>query len=290
VSTVIELLSKQLIPIGSLQQITYSGWLHSLETEQIRSLLEVVRKQSDDAMDAVQLLEGFLRLHPESAAELADFSIWALGVPMQRTGRHSTFVWAELAIRYVDHAPSELGRITLNQIGTLQTAHDGEMNKLLRASWNLSDKKEFFEQLISPLLVGRSIEAWWSRQILASIPLAEVGVDYLISWVRSDPSNRAFPLARVIGAPTGRPSDLHARLLEEFDEFGVGSAFSAEYNSGSWTGSMEDWTRGKLTAAKLWLTDERPAVQKWGRWMVANLEESLRSAAASEAEERLIRY
>jgi hypothetical protein len=207
---------------------------------------------------------------------------------MLRATHPSSFEWAQLAKRYVKAAPLEIGRITLDQIGALQTAHNSDFDQTLKMAWDASNKEQFFEELIAPLLAEKTVEAWWARQVIHHLPIAELGTEYLINWIRSDPSERAHVIAMIVGAPFGRPSDLHARLLEEFDAFGVGSAFSADYNSGTFMGSAVNWTQGKLEGAKRWLTDERPAVQKWGRRMVAGLEESLRREASREAEERFV--
>lgn len=107
-----------------------------------------------------------------------------------------------------------------------------------------------------------------------------------MKWVAYEPARRARRLAEVIGAPVGRPSDLHAVLLERFGEHGVGSEFFGDYISGTWWGSEAARTRGLLDQAKEWQRDDRPVVQEWARRVAADLEEMLRRAEGREEEER----
>jgi hypothetical protein len=109
-----------------------------------------------------------------------------------------------------------------------------------------------------------------------------------MEWVSADPQNRARHLAEVLGSPVGRPSDLHATLLEKFDAEGVGGAYAARFMSGTFVGSASDWTRGKLEQAKQWLADERPVIVEWAKRLVRNLEKDLQRELDREAEEPLL--
>lgn len=289
VRRIVDLLRQKQIPSDRFQQITYSGWLHSLSVDQFTSILDEAPANENLPIDVVSFLEGYLRIHPEAAAALAAPVLSAIRVPMLRASHPSAYEWAALAKRYISTGPLEIGRVTLEQIGALRTAHNSELDQTLRMSWNASNKEQFFEKLIAPLLLERTAEAWWARQVVHHLPIADLGEDYLTAWIRSNPSERAHVIAEIIGAPFGRPSDLHARLLEEFGGFGVGSAFWADYNSGTFMGSSVTWTQGKLEGAKRWLTDERPAIRQWARGMVAGLEESLHREINREAEEKLMR-
>lgn len=289
VERVTELLQAKVIPGNRIQQIAFSNWLSRLTVAQLLRIVRFVPKGDNFDVDLVSLIDNYLRLHPESVPALQETAMTVLESPLVRNRQPNSYEWADLAKRYVDAAPMKIGELTLRQVSAVETAHDADLSQTLKAAWDASDREEFFIQLVAPRLEDKTLDSWWARQVIHRLPISDLGHDYLLAWVREDPETRAYALAAIIGAPFGRPSNLHAMLLDEFEEFDVGSAFSADFNSGTFWGSAVDWTRGKLESARRWLDDERPAVQKWGRWMVAGLEASLQREMIRDAEEKVIR-
>jgi hypothetical protein len=121
---------------------------------------------------------------------------------------------------------------------------------------------------------------------LERFPLSELGGEHVIEWVRGKPDARAYAIAQILGAPAGRPSELHAALLEHFPGQGVGDAFLSDFVSGTYWGPAADHTRGLIAQARQWLDDDRPAIRDWARKLIQTLEAMLKGDETRDAEER----
>ena len=190
---------------------------------------------------------------------------------------------------YIDRATVKIARIALQRIAEQKYYVDGDVQGVLLSAWKNGDKKQLFRDVFAPLLTQKGIESWSLRQSLAWFPFTDLEADFLIDSVAENPKERAYPLADVIGSPSGQFQELHAELLDKFDEHGAGSAFFSSFMSCSWMGSAADRTRSKLDRARPWLEDQRPAVREWARNLVRNLEEELKRNETPDAEESLYR-
>jgi len=178
----------------------------------------------------------------------------------------------------------------LQDIAAREYAHDLMLDEILKRAWAAApDKRRFFTEVLAPWLDAGTSGGWCVRQALEHFPVEEVGVDFLVDWVAAKPDPRAHNLADVLGPPLGRPSDLHAALLERFTEYGVGDVFFGGFISGTWTGSASGWSKGRLAEAKKWLEDERPVIREWAKRAVANLEQIVEHDLVRDAEEQIRR-
>jgi hypothetical protein len=187
----------------------------------------------------------------------------------------------------VNENPYEIAQAALDEIGRRQSSIQRGLVEVLQTAWKLSDKGRLFREVIAPWLEIETPEAWWVRRAIErALPLKQVGVDGLARWVSERPEVRAPRLAGIIGAPSGRPSDAHAMLLERFGDQNVGSKFYGSFISGAWSGPASTRTRGKLEEAKAWVDDERPAIREWAKNVVKGLETTLERDLKAEEEER----
>jgi RHS repeat-associated protein len=197
--------------------------------------------------------------------------------------------WVELAHKFAEQAPIELTEAALKRIGEFKLYHTTEyIERVLKPAWDSGDKRKLFLEVFASFIIRTDLIGWHLRQELESFLFEDLGAEFLIEWVSKDPKKRAHHLAEVIGPPVGRPSDLHAILLEKFDAEGVGRAYAARFMSGSFVGSASDWVRGKLQHAKEWLTDERPVIVEWAKRLIRSLEKDLERELAREEEEPLL--
>lgn len=147
--------------------------------------------------------------------------------------------------------PYEIAQAALDEIARRQSSIQHGLVEVLQTAWKLSDKEKLFREVIGPRLEIETSEAWWVRKAIErALPLEQVNVEDLALWVTERPAVRASRLASLIGAPSGRPSDAHAMLLERFGDQDVGNTLYGAFVSGSWSGPASARTRGKLEEAK----------------------------------------
>jgi hypothetical protein len=283
-----QLLESKSIPPASVATLSYHPWGPAVPPAEALRLVEVADAAGADADAMVTFVNAYISQQPDARGVFHGFAVRLLGVAADAAPTHdSIYQWAELAKLYVTDVPTEVAFAAMRVIVRRSSAHDGELREVLQAAWEVGDKRQLFTAVFAPALTVGGIEAWYLRDALRHVPFWELEVPFLLSWVAEAPGERAYPLADVIGPPSGRPSDLHAALLEQYGDEGVASAFSSRFNSGSWVGSAVSWTMSKLDRAKPWLEDERPAVREWAAELVRGLEEELQRDKVREAEERL---
>jgi hypothetical protein len=271
-----------------LPMLSYTAWAHSLNPTEIELLINAVRRDGRYPAAVASFLDSLVHIRPDIESAIAGTAVAILVDTIPSKSRpHSPFDWADLAARFVELDPIAVAGAALEAIAISQTAHDSELNAIVQHAWRTGDKGALFEKVISPYLDEPGLESWWVRAALENFPVADLGLDYLLEWVAASPKVRAPTLARLLGPPIGAFTDLHATLLERFDKFGVGSAFTARFNSGSWTGNWSDWIKFKIQQAEIWTRDSRPVVREWALQLTKWLRADLTDAENREAEERL---
>lgn len=190
------------------------------------------------------------------------------------------------ALMYVEQAPNQIAIASLKQLASGNFVQNEDLHTILKQAWESGDKMYLFTEIFAPAFTAGWPSGWHVRRELTGFPFADLGVQFLTNWVAVNPKERASAFADVIGPPSMPFPDLHAALLEQFEEHGVGRAFHASFMSGSWMGSASGWTRSKLEVAQQWLNDERLAVHEWVLNVVKNLQEELKRNEAREAEEQ----
>jgi hypothetical protein len=287
----LELFSSGAVPPETLNQVAYFPWGAAIPPNEAQQLAEAAISHTTKPGALVPFVWSYLSQVKDAVPVFRDLAIRLLIAPYGADSSAELmfeYEWAQLALMYVAQAPNQLAAAAL-QIAARESMQEGELHKVLRQAWEVGDKVQLFTEVFAPALTTER-RSWWNvRQELSRFPFEELGVEFLMSWVAVKPEERAYALAAVIGPPSEQFCDLHAALLEHFDEYGVGGTFFAAYNSGTWIGPASGWTRSKLERARQWLEDEQPAVQDWARDLVQYLEEELKRNEARDAEERLLR-
>ena len=285
-----ELFSTGAIETSKLDQLTWSRWRDALTPTQVIDLLKILLQQSAKISSLISFTEAYLHTHPAALDNLRE-----IGIDLLRRGeetdpnerRSHGYHWENLAKRLVKENPYEIAEAVLAEIGRRQSSIQGGLVEVLQTAWKLTDKGKLFQKALAPWLEMEATAAWWVRRAIErALPLDQVGVEDLARWVSERPELRAPRLAEIIGAPSGRPSDAHAMLLEKFEDQGVGGTLYGAFVSGSWSGPASVRTRGKLEEAKAWLGDERAVIRRWAKGVVKSLQITLERDVKREEEDR----
>jgi len=289
---VVDLLRSKRIPGASIRSLSFSTWRTNLTAEEALALATAATDDQTATGAVVAFLSHYLHdAAPAARTVLRTIVLRVLATPRPHEKRRG-FDWEseELAKLFVSDAPVEVGSAVLRDIAEREHAHIRGLNDLVRQAWDAApDKRQFFETVVAPWIDAENAGGWWVRQALEHFPLQELGVDFLVEWVGAKPDPRAHNLATVIGEPLGRPSDLHAALLEKFDAHGVGGVFFGSLVSGTWMGPSANWSKGKLAEARKLLADERPVIQEWARRAVTDLEQKVEAELVRDAEDEIRR-
>jgi hypothetical protein len=284
---------KKLAPdaVGSL---AYHPWGDNIPIESMCSLLDNILALADSttfvrSKPLTQLLHNYLKQNDFAKEPLQDLVIKILSLPGDENVTND-WDWTGLALIYVREEPVILTQAALEFIGQANIYNGGRFREFVEVAWQSADKKLLFEEAIAPAISlskhGKYSEGFWLRhQALKNFPLEEAGVEFLMDWVRGQPEERAVALADIIGAPGNTVSDLHAALLAEYGEEGVGATFDSALNSGSWIGDMSDWLLAKIKLAEGWTNDKRPPVHMWANEILKSLRKAYKSELDREAEE-----
>jgi hypothetical protein len=285
-----ELFSTGAIEASRIDRLTWSQWREALAPSQVIDLLRILLQQGATISSLISFTEAYLHTHPAALDDLRE-----TGIDLLHRGRETDrnertmhgYHWEQLAERLVKVNPYEIAQAVLDEIARRKSSVQHSLVKVLQTTWKLTDKGKLFREVIGPWLEIETSEAWWVRRAIErALPLEQVGVEDLALWVSERPEVRAPRLAGIIGAPSGRPSDAHAMLLERFGDQDVGSKFYGAFVSGAWSGPASVRTRGKLEEAKAWLDDERPAIREWAKGVVKSLQATLEHDLKAEEEER----
>jgi hypothetical protein len=286
----LKLFSSGDIPPEYINFLAYHPWGTVVPAQEALSLVQAAAARANHLDAIIPFVANYLTQVKEAKPLFQDFALSVLTAPTKKPQHFRPIdEWVELARIYVDVSPTSISTAALKRIVDYEIFHPTEyIENILEPAWKVGDKAQLFEEVFAPWISSRDIGGWHIRQDLEGISFEDLGIEYLINWVGEDPENRAHDLAQVIGPPVGRPSDLHAMLLEKFGAYGVGSAFSAKFMSGGWVGPTSGWYRSKLEQAKTWLSDERPSVAEWAQRLVRGLESDLERELARELEEPLL--
>jgi hypothetical protein len=271
-----------------IRTITFSPWRESLAPEEVGRLIEAVLGSPESQDAAVSFLSFYLHFAPDSGSALSHTALKALELTAEHASSRAGTLdeWAEVAKNIVKFAPNEVAAAVVRRLETTEGFHLDDLTDVLEEAWRVGDTARLFYDLLAPRIEQRDVDGWKLRAQLERFPLSELGSEQVISWVREKPDVRAYAIAQVLGAPAGRPTDLHAALLEHFSGQGVADAFVSDFVSGTYWGPAADRTRGLIAQARQWLDDDRPAVRDWAGKLIQVLEAMLEGDETRDAEER----
>jgi hypothetical protein len=271
-----------------IRRLAFSSWREALPPLEARTLVESVLASENGQDAAISFLSFYLHFAPDGAEPLRRTALDVLRLTAGHKGAGAGALdeWAEVAKAAMTADPGKTTEVVLHRLETMEGFYTEELVAVLRDAWRSGDRPRLFEDHFATRIERQDPSGWKLRMHLEGFPFHEVGDDYLIAWVARSPKTRAYVLAQVIGSPKGRPSELHARLLEQFQECHVGDAFLSDLLSGSWWGPASNRTRDLMREAREWLEDERPVIREWAQGVIHTLEEMLKSDEMRDAEER----
>ena len=276
------------LPSGFINQLAYNPWGSNIPPLEALQLAKAAATSGQHAEAVIPFVSNYLFQTKSAIPLFSDFALSLLMVAeVKAETEDPVFNWSRLALIYVAEDPTAIARAALLQIASYGLMHQDDLIDVIQRAWEVGDKENLFRELFAEWLSRQDFDSsWYVQKALKQLSISDLGTEFLIEWVASDPETRAGVLADVIGAPGGRPSELHAALLDRFEAYGVGSAFSSSFMSGMFMGSFAEWTRSRLESARHWLEDKRPAIREWARGLVTSLEEQLKSSERREEEER----
>lgn len=277
------------LPPGFVNQVAYNPWGPGIPPSEALDLAQAAATSGGNAGAVIPFVSNYLFQTKTAIPIFRDFALTVLlATDVKPVIQDPIFNWSKLALIYVEEAPIPIARAAILQIANHGLTHENDLVAVIQRAWEVGDRQSLFKELFAEWLSTQDFgSSWYVQKALRQLSLSDLGTEFLIEWVASDPETRARVLGDVIGAPGTKPSELHATLLERFGAYGVRSAFSSSFLSGMFMGSFADMTRGKLEAARLWLKDERPAIREWAGGLVSGLEEQLKNSERREEEERV---
>jgi len=245
--------------------------------------------RSDEATaSALDLLHQRIGSFEDEKDSLAPL-VWTV-LERRGTERGDTtalFHRSDLAGRYVSDAPLRVARAMLDLFkreGVHFSQEDSAVQVLARAT-DLSPQ-EIWEE-VAPRLLARKKDSLGLYMCLRGWYGQRVGEDVLLPWAR-DHQPEGPSLVAALTPVGGEPLDgLPRQLLIEFGkDKAVASALHANLIAGTFFGPTSTWYGAKLETATKWLHDPHPAVRKWARRVVDDLEGQLGELTRREAETR----
>lgn len=290
-SMIVDLLITGKIKGEMINGLAYSPWGKNIPPEEAHRLIGVAVEHTENTGFLAPFVFFYLEQRDDAKSLFIDLGIKIITETTINTevlNSISLYEWSKLALAYVDQAPKQVAAAALKIMAMAHHIGDAQLYSIVKRAWEIGNKEQLFIEIIAPHFTDEWPAGWHIREELKGFPLEDIGTAFIMDWVAIEPEKRAPALASVIGPPHEQFSDLHATLLEQFDEYGVGDNFYSSFMSGSWTGSISAWTRSKLVIAEGWLNDKRPTVQEWAQNVIQGLRERLTHYEMREAEDRFL--
>jgi hypothetical protein len=284
----LELVEKGWLQRKELSIIAWSVWTEKLPIDAFQQLIICLMfdHSSEVEQAALHSLDRRLKLFPYERTILAPLAWQLLDRSSAAKGTMPQYYWGEVSKHYVESDPVRIAE------AVLKICEDPEI---------LLDKEDPPMQTLAKASILRPIEVW---DIIAEALLRKdkrvyglllgltgwyvelFSVDQLLEWADEHTPEGARLIA-ALTKPSGTPlAPLPRQLLIRFgeDEF-VRNALDANFQSGSFTGSMTNWLRGELETARVWTNDPHPSVREWAYEIVDSLKKQIQEWEKREQEE-----
>jgi hypothetical protein len=272
-----------------LSMFVYTNWTELDEHVRLRLVEAATASGTAESLTAgIRFLAVTLQKDITWSEPLADL---ALGL-VQRSHdpsitRQAADDWAEVALTVVEKDPAVIAAATLRQLSQSSLRDEDDLLPVLKRAWELGDKRALFLELIGPSVMRHDEIGWQLRSRLEHFDLSALDFEVLTTWIDEDPETRSNVIAEIVGVPLGKPTDLHAMLLDRYEVHGVGSAFFGGLISGTHWGSHAGWLLGKREQAQQWSADARPAVRAWAVKVVQSIDGMIERERKREEEEAI---
>lgn len=289
------------------EALQYGKALDSVPTAQTERLFRLIRER--ETPEALRLLIGLMNsMSPDQSLPCGSdfvFSVVLKTIPGSvHSGQSVGFDWKRVCSRLVQ-SDSALAAPLLDAIltamgGEYHLSYDQSIEELSNElvcmnpeqAWQLTAK-----QFEADLPRWRSDLYSWLKGGIQSFgvtrrgPIADMPENSILSWIESDPSERAALIAHA-ALPTlddDGGGGLTRQLLTRYGHIeGVSSGISASFHSGSWMGSASQHLKRQRDILRQWLTagfDFRVA-----QWIEAEIEWHDRKIQIEEINEERDRF
>lgn len=271
-----------------LSALVYGAWPRDLPVKDFKDVLccmmQDEKAQSTEA--ALAMLHNRLQTHAEDRLVLSDLA-WSL-LSRPSTTTRSVMIdyhWTEVAKYYADEKPIRVVKTILSsiEVGYGIPLQDDERGKLLleatkRApieAWNLIGDSLLRRDKTS-ISLGFELRGWF---------VDKLETNRLLVWASEHEPTGPQILAELAAVDNVPLNPLARELLTKYgDSEGIGSALSASYLTGTFSGPLSHWLEAKLTQARAWVKDPEPRIRRWAEELVSGLEQRLERARLREEE------
>lgn len=274
-------------PGHELSRFVYTDWTQ-LDASTILGLVEAATASGapEATAAAIQFLSAVLHRGSSWSEALDDVALRLVRSSIDpAVAYREADDWARVALKVVEQDPHGVAAAAIRQLSHASRQTEDDIRPVLKHAWELSDKRPLFLELVGPAILRLDEVGWQLRARLKQFDVSGLDLEFLAAWIDEDPSTRSVIIAEIVGVPIGTPTDLHAMLLERYEDHGVGGAFLGGLISGVHWGSHADWLEGKREIAQQWIGDPRSAVRAWAENVVQGLDEMIARERQREEEE-----
>jgi len=287
----LKLVQKDWIQRKELIKLVWSGWAEKLPHNEMISFLAFLLDgdSPENTEAALNLLDRRLKSSTGEIVSLAPFAWQALARKSAVEGMMPRHYWGEVSKHYVQVDPVKLADTVLELYRThdLLFVQDDEPLKAL-AKATQSKPKEVWGRVADTLLrkdrasyrLLLSLQCWYVEILDAA---------QLLTWAEQHKPEGPQILA-ALTAPSGIPmNELPRQLLVRYgaDDV-VRRQLYANFQTGSFTGSMTAYFRDKMETAQKWSEDSDQTVRNWAKRLAGDLMEQVSRFQIREEEEDLI--
>jgi hypothetical protein len=262
-------------------------WMRDEDGPKVASYLrqwEARLSTQEDYNAAVDFAAMQVFRRPEPVADL-DAAIFSL-VPRRReypnVGQES-YDWSTLARRKLNEDPLYVVSLIADLVesDSIKAFSGSEENRLLAKATRLGGEAAWVQ------LMDRMEKGEWRLSFSAREWLGNAAeLEWACRWVGDDVT-RAGVLANVTKPGGADLSPIAQYLIEHFaHDSSVSSRLAGQFISGMWTGNESDRIKSQVTQVQGWVSasPEAHELRKWGRALIADLENRLGRVTRDEEE------
>ena len=260
-----------------LAVLVYGGWVLALSDKELANLLKrLLKDEHIEALEAgLALLTQWVGEHAKTLTHELEHIAWQL---MERANGEGSsmlsYYWEQIGRILLAHDLARVVSLLLTTVEHENVPFNDERMNLLRDALQddpVTTWEVLGDRLVKSQQVAVTLE-WWGQE---SGAMELLDVDQLMTWCRVEPEQRSTVLAQIL-KPRAELSPLIRRLLMEFGPASEAArGLAANFQSGTWHGSLVERERDQLNIAQHWLQDTEANVRAWATQIVRSIEERL---------------
>ncbi|MBT9165139.1 MAG: hypothetical protein DDT23_01154 [candidate division WS2 bacterium] len=274
----------------ALSILMWGKWILGLGIRAFSELAERLMRDEGDLTTeaAMAILVQRLEVFPNEKDHLSNLS-WSL---IERENAifgstMGTYYWKEIACNYLQDDPVRISKIILTGFEKIESVilSDSECMEILREATKIDPEPVWNE--VSGVLLRKDNTSLRLKLALDKWYVTLIDLNFLLNWARKNEPWGPKILAS-LSPLGGEPLDELPRelLIRYGDDKVVPYELMDNFQSGTFSGPMSSWLRGKIDVAKKWIDDEEPAVSKWAKELLESLKKQHEKIGLQEEEER----